>query len=335
MTMYTFHEPKDEDKLQAQINSIIDVIPDNVMLVKEYNDKIFSINEKFVDTFGYSRKELIGKTTRELKLWFHEEEREIFLPCILKSGRYKNFEAILVAKDGAQIPIRISSQRILIEREAIIVTVCHNISVMKRTEHSMRDLYLNIFEKSTDGIFILDLETMRFIEFNVVVYTRLGYTREEFAEMTLFDIFEKFTPEWFAQCITDMQENGPVMLKLRDREKTGELRDVLVSFRLQLVNGRLMCHVVVKDIADHKISQEKLAKTQKLTSLGTKTGAIAHDFNNILTGLQGYLFLIRTLHNSDAEISARVTQSESAIQQAFGLTRKLLTLSPEGNPVKK
>ena len=221
MTRYTFYELSDDDKSQAQINAIINSIPDNVMLVNEENDKIFSINEKFVDTFGYSRKELIGKTTRELKLWFHEEEREIYSSCVIKSGRYKNFEAILVAKDGARIPMRISSQIIFLEGEAIVVSVCHNLSLMKRTEHSMRSLYLNILEKSTDGILILDLETMRFTEFNAVVYTRLGYTHEEFAEMTLFDIFEGFTPECFAQCITDMQENGSVMLKLRDREKTG------------------------------------------------------------------------------------------------------------------
>lgn len=329
MTMYTFNELTDNDKSQAQINEIIDVIPDNVMLVKENNSEIFSVNEKFVDTFGYSRKELIGKTMRDLKLWFYEEEREIFSSSLLKSGRYKNSEATLVAKDGARIPMRISSQIIFLEAEAIVVSVCLDISVLKRTEHSMGSLYLNILEKSTDGIFILDLETMRFIEFNAVIYTRLGYTHEEFAEMTLFDIFEGFTPECFAQCIIDMQEYGSAMLKLRDREKTGELRDVLVSFKLNLMNGQLMCHVVVKDMADHKISQEKMAKTQKLTSLGTQIGAIAHDFNNILTGLQGYLSLVRSLHNSDAEISARVTESESAIQQAFNLTNKLHTFSPE------
>ncbi len=336
--MYTFHGLTNEDKSQELMRALIQAIPDNIMLVKEQNDEFFDINEKFVDTFGFSRNELVGKTTKELKLWFRERERETFSTLILESGKCENYQAELVAKNGTCIPVLISAQRIILGGEAFVVSACRNVSVMKRIEKSLSEnaeRYWNIFEQSTDSICILNIETMKFCEFNTIAHTRLGYTREEFAEMTIFDIFEEFAAERFAQCTRDMQKTGSVMLELRDRMITGELRDVLVSLTQMSLNGRPMYHVVVKDITENNKIKEELAKTRKLESLGTLAGGIAHDFNNILTGIQGNLSLIRHLHPSDKKTHVRVARCETAIQQAVGLTSQLLTFSRGGDPVKK
>ncbi len=123
--------------------------------------------------------------------------------------------------------------------------------------------YRAIFEQCPDAIGILDPESMKFADFNTVAHTRLGYTREEFAALTIFDIIDGFLPDKFANDARILEEKGSATFELRDRTKTGELRDVLVSVRRLVLNGRVMTQSVIKDITDLKKMEAALRESEK------------------------------------------------------------------------
>ena len=123
--------------------------------------------------------------------------------------------------------------------------------------------YRAIFEQCPDAIDILDPETMKFADFNTVAHTRLGYTRDEYAALALFDIIEGFSPEKFAEDVRILDEKGSATFEFRDRTKTGELRDALVSVRRLVLNGRLMSQSVVKDITEWKRMEAALRESEK------------------------------------------------------------------------
>jgi PAS domain S-box-containing protein len=123
--------------------------------------------------------------------------------------------------------------------------------------------YRAIFEQCPDAIGILDPETMKFADFNTVAHTRLGYTREEFAALTLYDIIDGFSPEHFAESTRILKDKGSATFELRDRTKTGELRDVLVSVSRLILNGRIMSQSVVKDITELKRMEDALRQSEK------------------------------------------------------------------------
>jgi PAS domain S-box-containing protein len=195
------------------------------------------------------------------------------------------------------------------------------------------ELYRTMFEQSADGMTILDPVTMRLVDFNTAAHSRLGYTREEFAELKLSDIIEGFSPEQFAACESLLRERGAATFEFRDRTKTGETRDVLVSVNKLLLNGKPVSLGVVKDVTDLKRMQDELVKAQKLESLGILAGGIAHDFNNLLTGILGNLSIVRMQHSWDDTTRERLDNCESAVHQATGLTRQLLTFARGGDPV--
>ncbi len=206
------------------------------------------------------------------------------------------------------------------------------------TEKALRESeerYRAVFEQSADGMTILDTATMGFADFNTAAHRRLGYTREEFGALTLFDIIEGFTPERFAECGRMVEEKGAVTFEMRDRTKSGETRDVLVSVNQFMLDGTPMHLAVIKDVSEHKRMQEELEKGQRLESLGVLAGGIAHDFNNLLTGIRGNLSLIRMRHAGDGETGARLDSCESAVQQAAGLSRQLVTFARGGDPAKE
>ncbi len=312
--------------------------PDNIIVTNAATDEIIDVNEKFIGTFGYSRKELLRNPKGMPRLWVSGEDRDKFSTLMAKTGRCENFEAEFHTKNGFCIPMLVSAQLIIMEGEALIISICHDITERKRFEIALRESeerYRTIFEQSADGIVMLDSKTTNLVEFNTVAHARLGYKREEFAQLNFFDVVEGLCPKKMAENARLLEQEGSAVFELRDRTKSGEIRDILVSIRQLALNGRTMDLAVVKDITELKKMQEELVKAQKLESLGILAGGIAHDFNNILTGIQGNLSIIQMLHPSDDKTVERIVKCEKAIQQATGLARQLLTFARGGDPVKK
>ncbi len=64
---------------------------------------------------------------------------------------------------------------------------------------------------------------------------------------------------------------------------------------------------------DKKLSNENL-HNQRLMSLGILAGGVAHDFNNILTGIMGHIdFIKRNLKDKDTQVLDSVSSIQSAV----------------------
>lgn len=93
--------------------------------------------------------------------------------------------------------------------------------------------------------------------------------------------------------------------------------------------------LAVRDATDrHRLEEERL-KASKLESVGLLAGAIAHDFNNILTAIMGNISLAKLYTQSGDKIFDRLTEAEKASVWAKDLTQQLLTFAKGGAPVKK
>ncbi|HNW44062.1 MAG TPA: ATP-binding protein, partial [Elusimicrobiales bacterium] len=77
----------------------------------------------------------------------------------------------------------------------------------------------------------------------------------------------------------------------------------------------------------HANTQEKLAQSQRMESVGRLAGGIAHDFNNILTAIRCYAdFIGKDLAPQDPK-AADVQEIMNASERAVALTRQLLAFS--------
>jgi two-component system cell cycle sensor histidine kinase/response regulator CckA len=78
--------------------------------------------------------------------------------------------------------------------------------------------------------------------------------------------------------------------------------------------------------AERRKLQEQFLQAQKMESIGQLAGGVAHDFNNILTVIQGHASLLRSKQLAP-EIKGAVNQILLAAERATTLTRQLLTFS--------
>ena len=81
--------------------------------------------------------------------------------------------------------------------------------------------------------------------------------------------------------------------------------------------------------------REERARTSKLESVGWVAGSIAHDFNNVLTGIMGSVSLLREERGLSPAVTEKLQALELAGLRAHELTRKLLALNQGGAPLKQ
>lgn len=92
---------------------------------------------------------------------------------------------------------------------------------------------------------------------------------------------------------------------------------------------------VFRDVTVKVLREEELVKWQKLESLGTLAGRIAHDFNNVLSAILGNISLARQTLDPGSKAAARLEAAESASGRASEVAAKLLTFSKGGKPVRE
>lgn len=130
-------------------------------------------------------------------------------------------------------------------------------------------IFSAIATQATDGIVLIDTETLCFAEFNDAACDRLGYSRAEFQRLTLVDI-QPGSLEFAAlqKAVQDAARNGGIDFKHRHRCKDGALRSVLLSNRRVDIQGRKYLAAIWHDITEQeRVEQELMNYRRHLESL--------------------------------------------------------------------
>jgi signal transduction histidine kinase/CheY-like chemotaxis protein/ABC-type uncharacterized transport system substrate-binding protein len=134
--------------------------------------------------------------------------------------------------------------------------------------------------------------------------------------------------------VMDVFRTGKPFQAERFNERTGclEIRAVPVFDD----NGQVfMVAVHIRDVTARKKMEQEILKAQKLESLGVLAGGIAHDFNNLLTGIMGNISLAKMYAEPESKAHVRLDEAEKGCDRASALTKRLLTFSKGGAPVRK
>ena len=118
-------------------------------------------------------------------------------------------------------------------------------------------------------------------------------------------------------------------------EKTNETKIIEDSIS-PIYNGDIMYGLVIvfRDITDKIEFQEKneelenqLNQAQKMESVGQFAGGIAHNFNNIITTINGYVSIIENEIDDSFKLTKELNEIKLSANRASALTNQLLTVS--------
>ncbi|MGD0777894.1 MAG: PAS domain S-box protein [Candidatus Solibacter sp.] len=204
--------------------------------------------------------------------------------------------------------------------------------------------YRQITKCVPDLIWATDLSG-RFTYANSAVQRNMGWTAEEFLELTLRDVF---TPQVALQATANIDEElKKATAPQYDRStvttfETEHLRKDGSSFSVEISgtflwsdDGKPVGLIgTTRDIAERKRAEEEKAKllaqfhqAQKMESVGRLAGGVAHDFNNLLTVINGYSQMLLGKLSAGDPLRDSLAEILKAGERAAGLTRQLLAFS--------
>ncbi len=193
--------------------------------------------------------------------------------------------------------------------------------------------YETLAEAAWEGILIH--ENNRIIEANSQFLQMFGYTRAElFQGIRLDNIFSPTSREiawkFIAQEIT-----GSFELSGMKKDRTEFFVEIKSRPITYLNKPRRVC--VIRDISERVKAEEeklglqkKLAKANKLSALGLMAGSVAHDLNNILSGIVSYPDLLLTQMSETDKYYAQIKKIQEAGKRAAAVVSDLVTIARNG-----
>ena len=122
--------------------------------------------------------------------------------------------------------------------------------------------FRNIFDSTSDAIFIHDLEG-RFLEVNQTACKRLGYTREELLQMTPMEIDGAESALLAKERINALKEVQQQVFEVTHRRKDGVEFPVEINSRAIEYEGKSCALSVVRDITERKQAELALRESEE------------------------------------------------------------------------
>lgn len=292
------------------------------------------VNPMGVEILGHSQHDL---TTLPFTHFIHPDDRNMVMERHMRRVTGEKFATrydFRILTSGGNIRwVELDSVTIQWEHRPAVLVFISDITDRKQAEDEIlleREKLKTLSDNAPFGMVLLN-KAGRFTYINPKFTDLLGYD--------LADIPDSRT--WFKKAYPDTEyRRAAISAWLKDFSGAGPGAQNQKVFTVTCKDGtqaimRFTPSVLAsgdylmtcEDITELRRLESHLRQAQKMESIGTLTGGVAHDFNNILSALMGYASLMQAKMDKDSPLRPYVDQVLSASRKAADLTRSLLAFS--------
>jgi PAS domain S-box-containing protein len=195
----------------------------------------------------------------------------------------------------------------------------------KRAEAALRESerrLRTLAEASFEGICIS--EQGRILDVNDQFAAMFGYGRDELIGR---EISPLIAPEWRQVIVERINSGDGNPIEHQCLRKDGSVIECEAQARTVSWGDREVRVSAVRDLTQRRQLETQLRQSQKMQAFGQLAAGVAHDFNNVLTVIQGNVSLLLTGQLSPTEQASASAETFRAVERAANLTRQLLTFS--------
>ncbi len=289
-------------------------------------------NPRYRAILGLSLAECMGEGWLKT---LHPEDRERVASqwrCFVRGEGEYSTEGRLVAPGGVRW-IQGRASRMLAEDGTLcgFVGTIEDITERKLAEDGLRQSeqrYRSLIETARDAIFTLSVDGT-VTSLNPAFEAITGWPVAEWIAKPYAPLVHPDDLPLALQMVERvLRGETPPPYEVRIRSKAGH--DVTGEFTVtpQVEDGKVTGVLgIARDITERKQLEEQLRQAQKMEAVGRLAGGVAHDFNNILTAINGYSELLSKGMDERNPHHRYVEEISKAGNRAASLTRQLLAFS--------
>ena len=327
-----------ERRYRAVFDSSLDGL---VVLNRE--GKVIDVNRALTEIDGFSRQELVGEYPPGFRQGELLEKHLEWAKRVI-AGENIRHEGKLPRKDGTYYFAEMSATALDYEGEPRILTVVRDVTdrVLKETalDRSRARLEATI-ESALDCIISIN-ESSEIIGFNPAAEETFGHRAADVIGSPMEEVIiparlraeHRNGMERYLQT-GEQRMMGKRVEVIAQRADGSEFPAELTISVSEEISGKVFTGYL-RDITDAKAAADErimleaqLRQAQKMEAIGHLTGGVAHDFNNILTGVLGYVEMARDRLDPDHDIKLEkyLTRAQRSGEKARDLIQQMLTFS--------
>jgi len=283
-----------EGTLLAMLGAITDH-----MSMMDADLNILWANETAKALFG---QDIVGRKCYEA---YHGRKRPCEPdPCLtlkaFQDGKIHEHYTAVVDKDGNVHHFHCTANVALWDEEgnpSAVIEISRDVTKRTRAEEALRDSEERlrvILDTVADGVLIADAETKEFIDANPAGCRMLGRTRDEITKLNIMAIHpEKDLPHVIETFNRQAGGGESLAHDLPVQRKDGSVFLADFNSAPASLGGKKCLVGTMHDATERKRLQEAEAEALRLRAIRDLAAGMAHNYNNLLTGIMGYASFLR------------------------------------------
>ncbi len=321
---------KTEQSLQdseVQFRTIFEQSTDSIFLIEPNTGRIVAFNEKAHQSLGYTREEFIGFKISDFEAVKTEADTKKHIEDILAIRR-KTFQTKHRTKEGLTRDVEVTVSVIKVKEKPFLLSVIHDFTEQRQAEAKDR-LSSTVINSAAEAVLITDADE-KIISVNPAFIEVTGYSEEEVIGQTP-RMFQsgKHDKAFYQEMWNILSATGQWQGEIWDRKKNGTVYPKWLSIiAIKDETGKTTNYTsLFNDISERKEMEKQLRQTQKLETIGQLAGGVAHEFNNLLTPIIGYVEILLEQTLNQPKVQDPLFMVRKAAQRAARLTKELLSFS--------
>ena len=277
-----------DQKLVERYRVLFDGSPIPMWVYDAETLKFVDVNRAAISQYGYVREEFLQLTILNLRPEGDTGALREGVARLVQEGVSSEPAPRSVGvwthcrKDGSRLQVDVHVVPFIREGRTAILASAFDVTEKLVNEKALRlseERYRHMFENTPLPMWVVDMQSLRYVDVNQTAVDKYGYSREEFLTMSIMDIRPAEDVARLQESVVQPQPQQEAGI-WRHRSKDGRIFQVEIVLKDMFFDGQGARLVIANDVTEKEALRKQADQISRLAAIGELAAGVAHEINN-------------------------------------------------------